>query len=248
METPLIITDVTRMNGTRVCVAGINQERKIIRPILPYGIMEDWLYLNNRAIIRPFARVHLDLLEHQPHPPHTEDYSINPDFKIFVGLLEERFISRLLDETAHETVLDILGPNIKHDQGFFIPKGEGERSLGTLRPREIEQVAHCCYNGKWDYRISFNDFANHNYRLSVTDLAFRYHIDDLRINHHLLPESIGKALTETLRNRIVYLRIGLARNWEKFPDRCYLQITGVYTFPDYLDGKCFADFRPQLIG
>lgn len=40
----------------------------------------------------------------------------------------------------------------------------------------------------------------------------------------------------------VYLRIGLARGWKKYPDRCFLQITGVYTFPDYLDGKIFADF------
>ncbi|MGI6627904.1 MAG: hypothetical protein ACOX4K_06115 [Bacillota bacterium] len=40
----------------------------------------------------------------------------------------------------------------------------------------------------------------------------------------------------------VFFRIGLARGWSRYPDRCYLQITGVYTFPDYLDGKCFADF------
>jgi hypothetical protein len=47
----------------------------------------------------------------------------------------------------------------------------------------------------------------------------------------------------------VYLRIGLARHWhpdhEQPKNRCYLQITGVYTFPDYLGGRCFADFPPQ---
>ena len=36
----------------------------------------------------------------------------------------------------------------------------------------------------------------------------------------------------------------LARGWQKFPERCYLQITGVYTFPDYLEGKIFTDFAP----
>jgi hypothetical protein len=25
---------------------------------------------------------------------------------------------------------------------------------------------------------------------------------------------------------------------------CYLQVNGIYTFPDYLEGKCFADFLP----
>jgi hypothetical protein len=41
----------------------------------------------------------------------------------------------------------------------------------------------------------------------------------------------------------LYLRIGLARGWDEQPDRCYLQITGIYTFPDYLAGKTFDDFR-----
>jgi hypothetical protein len=34
-------------------------------------------------------------------------------------------------------------------------------------------------------------------------------------------------------------------NWRKFPDRCYLQITGIYTFPDYLKGSTVVDFRPR---
>jgi hypothetical protein len=42
--------------------------------------------------------------------------------------------------------------------------------------------------------------------------------------------------------RAVYLRIGLARGWEKYPDRCYLQVTGIYSFPDYLGGKTLCDF------
>jgi hypothetical protein len=46
----------------------------------------------------------------------------------------------------------------------------------------------------------------------------------------------------------VALRIGLARGWERHPDRCYLQITGVYTDPDYLSGHCYADFyRPPEV-
>jgi len=39
----------------------------------------------------------------------------------------------------------------------------------------------------------------------------------------------------------------LARGWERYPDRCYVQITGVYSFPDYLSGRCFADFAPPAV-
>jgi hypothetical protein len=38
------------------------------------------------------------------------------------------------------------------------------------------------------------------------------------------------ATLNTLQRRTVFLRVGLARGWDRHPDRCYLQITGVYGF------------------
>jgi hypothetical protein len=247
METALIITDLTRMHGKRVCIAGINKERQMIRPIIPGGIMEDWLFINNQAVIRPFARVHLDLLEAQPQPPHSEDYLINPQFKLFVGLLEEKYKKKLLDEINCQTVTEIFGTFITHDHGFYIPEGKGEHSLGTLWVKQIEQVTNECYNSKWDYRIAFVDSSNSSYRLSVTDLVFRNFVDNFRRGRQNDSETLGRLLTNIFINRDVYLRVGLARGWDKFPDRCYLQITGIYTFPDYLEGKCFADYPSKPI-
>jgi len=63
------------------------------------------------------------------------------------------------------------------------------------------------------------------------DLAWHYYCDSLRgpdVERRLLPKA-----DPYLRSSKVYLRIGLARGWKEFPDRCYLQITGIYTFPDY---------------
>jgi hypothetical protein len=88
------------------------------------------------------------------------------------------------------------------------------------------------------------DGENATYRLTITDLAWRYFCDFQR-NKGMPPNNIVSTLTQSLQPNNVYLRIGLARGWAKFPDRCFLQITGVYTFPDYLEGKCFADFAPQ---
>ena len=62
MNTLLLITDVTRMSGTRVCVAGIDRQLHQIRPIIEYGgILEDWLHLDDGTIIQPFSKVILDL-------------------------------------------------------------------------------------------------------------------------------------------------------------------------------------------
>jgi len=79
--------------------------------------------------------------------------------------------------------------------------------------------------------------------LSVTDLAWRYYCDRKR-EQGGEPGEICSRLTSALKSSMVFLRIGLARGWEKFPDRCYLQITGVHTVPDYLQGKTFADLGP----
>lgn len=56
---------------------------------------------------------------------------------------------------------------------------------------------------------------------------------------------MSRDLAKVLGASDVYLRIGLARGWDKLPDRCYLQITGIYTFPDYLGGREFVDFAPS---
>jgi hypothetical protein len=81
----------------------------------------------------------------------------------------------------------------------------------------------------------------------VTDLSLRYYVDALRETQHLDCNEIGHRLIQAFQQSRVFLRIGLARNWHPDRDqpqnRCYLQITGVYTFPDYLGGRCFADFR-----
>ena len=41
-----------------------------------------------------------------------------------------------------------------------------------------------------------------------------------------------------------YLRLGLTRPAEVggYDETCWAQVTGVYTFPDYLGGKKFTDF------
>lgn len=64
------------------------------------------------------------------------------------------------------------------------------------------------------------------------------------------PEESARQPTAFLQKAQVFLRIGLSRNWEKHPDRFFVQITGVHTYPDYLRGRCFADLaltRQELL-
>lgn len=81
----------------------------------------------------------------------------------------------------------------------------------------------------------------------MTDLAYRYFLDYLRDVEELEPPRVARHLLATLREAgHVFLRIGLARGWRNDEERrCHLQINGVYAFPDYLGGRCFADLAPE---
>ena len=99
--------------------------------------------------------------------------------------------------------------------------------------------------GRWHYRLTFGDANGRLYNLAVTDLAYRYYLDSLR-DDGLTPAQVARRMLVTLREAAhLYLRVGLARGWADGTERrCHLQINGDYAFPDYLEGRCFADF-PQ---
>jgi len=248
MPTQLVITDVTRMGGTRVCVAGVSRKNKNIRPIFRVGgIEETWLYDGDQIIIRPFAQVSFKPVKHRPQPPHTEDCIVQDNFKMLNGILDEDQKFEFLQSILDQDVQSIFGAKLhyKHGQGYFVRDGEGVRSLGTIHVR-VTGFSHKYYeeSDSWDYRLYFGDSSGESYGLKATDLSFLYYVDDLRNNKGIDPATISNRLNRFLHDCEVYLRIGLARStWAAHPNCCHLQITGVYTFPDYLNGRCFADFR-----
>ena len=245
--TTLTITDLTRMRGGHVCIAGVTDAGLNIRPVFEHeGIDEEWLFINNRAIIRPFARIQFDLLEHRPINPHSEDWIVRQNFRRFERTLSDTERYRLLDRVNDQYLDEIFGAEIQDDFGLYIPKGSGNRSLGTIRVVDLFRFEYAYNYEKWEYKITFSDQSGACFRLAVTDLAFKYYVDFQRENMQITPEKISADLTKQLKATEIFLRIGLTRpNWDKHPDCCHLQINGIYTFPDYLNGRCFADFRPN---
>jgi hypothetical protein len=190
--------------------------------------------------------VEYDLLQHTPHPPHTEDHRYDPTTFCFVRRIDDAQRRQVLERSLFPSVSAVFEVPIQHDPGHYIKDGIGPRSLGTIRPQRIIKVIYeQSSEGQWKYRLGLVDGAETTYWLTITDLAWRYYCDHQRqTGRHVAQITAG--LTTTLRDSTPYLRIGLARGWEKFPDRCYLQLTGVHTIPDYLDGKTFADFAPAI--
>lgn len=242
-STKIIITDVTRMQVPRVCIAGITEEGQTIRPIFPHGnIEEDWLYENGQAIIRPFATINFNIIEHRPKPPHCEDWVIHPEYRIFSGILIEEEKRIFLEKYADPSVNKIFGAEIQVRPGHFIRENEGCRSLGTIQTQIVTHLIMRDREGKLEYRIEFIDENGDLYELPITDLSFRYFVES-ELRKQVSHNRISSNLIQQFHHSEVFLRIGLTRpTWKEHPHCCFLQVNGIYTFPDYLNGRCFADF------
>jgi hypothetical protein len=233
VRTELIITDLTRMYEGRICIAGYDRQWNCVRPVVRAGIPKGFLHINGQPVVFPFAIIGLNLLEHERNKPHTEDW----DFSIFsvqlVRNLPEEQQERFLDRLTFDCVADIFDQPIHADPGFYVEDGQGSRSLGTIQVKEVEWVRYSPEDGG-KYRISFMDQSGDRYRLAVTDLCWwSYH--NIEIEHGYSSDERARHLQDYLQSTTVYLRIGLARGWHKFPGRCFLQITGVYAFPPYFE-------------
>jgi hypothetical protein len=241
VKKPLLITDLTRMRGGHVCVAGYDEQGRCVRPAYP-RIQEALLKRDDVFVVYPSAVVEFDLLEAKPDPPHTEDYVFDLFSIRFLRRVTPRAFGDALKRGLAPSVAEVFEQPITRDEGYYVADGAGPRSVGTVQPRGI---AKAIYGpgfdaGAWDYRLQFYDQAGCFYSLKITDLTWHRYCDSLRGPGRQPPE-IAAHLTQLLRTRKVLLRVGLSRGWAERKGRCYLQINGVYTSPDYLDGRTLAD-------
>ena len=244
MKKEIAITDLTRMQQGRVCIAGYDRERACIRPVIPFqGISQESLLQHNKAFIFPNAVVEFDFLRPDPQPPHTEDRVYDPASPRFIKILTEKQRRNVIQISLFNSVADIFEQPVLCDIGFSVMDGIGPRSLGTIRPVAIHEVLYEADDGKWDYRLRFDDADGKHYRLKITDLTWHTYCNSKRDEKHQ-PHDIARELTDLLQRSEVYLRVGLSRGWSKFPDRCFLQVNGIHTFPDYLQGRTFTDLMP----
>ena len=68
------------------------------------------------------------------------------------------------------------------------------------------------------FRIGFFDQAGNFYRLKITDLTWNAYCESLR-GPDADSHAIAALLTQLLKSRRVYLRIGLSRKWAKNPGK-----------------------------
>ena len=235
-----------------VCIFGYDEENNGIRPIIvnKSGELEEIEknYIEEYSI-KPFTQVEFDLIQHLPQPPHTEDWVMNKDhqpkiIRILSEDEERKFLEKLKQISYNTIQKSLWGAPIYWHEGKerntpFIKIGEGKRSIVTIKIKgknfTIKHYERPEKPGKYEYRIEFSDIHKKNYDLSITDLAFRKYCDSLREQGKEC-SFIEAELQQKLSQGDIFLRIGAGRPFDPTGEgelKCFLFITGIYSFPDY---------------
>lgn len=223
--TKIIITDLTHFeNEDKVCTAGICPETaQCIRP-MPYLPSKECkrLKILPGAILSGEFKTPTIIT-----PPHTEDRN-HQNLKYLGPCSPEQF-KEILDDSLSESVSSGFGIELAFKQKH-IPVEHGlAHSIITIKipPQNANIIKDSYKQGRIRFNFTDNDSARYWF-WSITDLGFyKYaleHISEL------------DSINDFIHNQDeVYLRVGLTRAHTSPDGRhgYWLQINGIYTFPDY---------------
>ncbi|MCY4525057.1 MAG: hypothetical protein OXB89_00475 [Anaerolineaceae bacterium] len=251
MEREILITDLTTMGEDRVCVAGIDREGSTFRPILPNGVRRLHLFRDGQVIVRPRALLGMRLHAIRSAAPHIEDFNWHwPEWTRCVEMVDEDCWQQRLRELAEEHAASYFGGNLQAHRGARRRKLRQNNASCSLATLVDVRICHVAFDPERNspVRLYFCDANEEFYDdIPVTDLGL-HDWSLLCIRQGQGPEAISECLKKAFtESQEVVLRVGLGRNRYGW---CWFQVNGIYTFPDWLEGRCFADFedrRPRLL-
>ena len=242
MRELLAITDVTYMWEDVVCIAGVTQDFRCIRPVTDGGVRIWTLYKSKRPIIYPGSKVWMGFSEAEINPPHIEDRTFDPMSVQDKDAFSQRHWETLLRKISYGSVQDVFDGNLRERR---VHPGTDTRSLGTIKNVDVQNITAERRYDRPTLRMDFEDESGDlHQRFPVNDLAFRGLFGELA-DQHTWEQRAAEILLDLIKDADrVYLRVGLARPTEigDYEKACWVQVTGVYTFPDYLNGRTWADF------
>ncbi|MEZ4505640.1 MAG: hypothetical protein R2848_07180 [Thermomicrobiales bacterium] len=260
----IVVTDLTRMARPDVCLAGIEAEspHNCIRPQLMPALGEralhpdeQWLYAAKGGPVRPFSIISFDAFRRFPSPPHTEDWHVSDAPVRVESILEEAERRALLESIEQPSIDEMFGAPVKWNQdpegmrfsGRVEPRS-GTASLGTLRIDLHNVTVSANPDGSLRYYVDFSDSSSTWNQARITDLSFLYWVDGLLRSLDGSIAELRRSLQSIFRAASLesWLRVGLARPFVPRGGNepmCYVHVTGIYTFPDYLHGAAWCDFE-----
>lgn len=224
-----VVTDLTRFSNQEiVCTAVVNAESgECLRP-MPYLQSSRVEELN----IHPGAILEGKITPNQSvNNPHIEDASYRD--LTYVGPTSGDDFQSILDKTLSNSVASGFGITLAANQKHIPTGQQATCSIVTVKVQPSALNIHEDQYKPGKIKASFADGAGHSYRyLSITDRGFFDYA-----KKHQNDGQLAKVKKFISTQKEVYLRIGLSRQFTSPDGRdgYWLQVNGIYTFPDYFE-------------
>lgn len=224
----VIVTDLTRFGTSeKLCTAVVDVNTgECFRP-LPYIPTARCAELN----IQPGAILEGDIsLIPSATNPHVEDAQYNNLH--YLGPASSEEFKQVLDMTVFPSVSCGFGIDFLSNQKHIPVGTQANRSIITIKisPDSIDIHEDQYKPGK--IKASFTDGIGFSLRyLSITDRGFFDYA-----SKHQQDGEIDRVNEYLQSQDELYLRVGVGRQWKIGErDGYWLQVNGIYTFPDYLE-------------
>lgn len=200
----IIVNHVTRMGGSRICVAGLDKDTLThVRPTTPRtDLITRELLRSEGGPFGPGALVDLGRVVPEGQPPEVEDHRFATTNAKHVEDLSDELYLAVLDDVSHDSIVAAFGTDVREirPRKFAVPAGHGQLSLGVI---EVQNPR--LYLDWGNLYIDINDGATRA-KLRVTDVRF-YEPDHKTIKSNVMQDvnrRVGTGIT-------TYAMVGLAR-------------------------------------
>jgi hypothetical protein len=220
----IVVNHVTRMTGSRICVAGIDTATyRHVRPVTPPGApLTRELLRENGGPFGVGALVDIGSVAACPNAPEVEDHAFEMTRAMSVSDVDETAYLELLTAMRAADLGSAFGPELERvGRTYAVDPGNGGSSLTVLRAKSRPVLE---INGYGELRLWYNDAEPPAY-LSVKDV--RFFEDDNETIKTRAVEDVNRRLA---RGVDAFLMLGLTRPWLKpgeTYERHWLQLNGL---------------------
>ncbi|MBN1233248.1 MAG: hypothetical protein JXA60_07845 [Candidatus Coatesbacteria bacterium] len=245
----IIVLDISKLANNTFRFSGFQPIRgKFIQPSKndkPWEFTE--FQHNAQYILKPFSIVYVVGYFPKYKEPFIENFMVESSRNFYhIGNLKRNQCSDFLEMISRRDIQNIYGEKVIQNKYYL--EGTVRRSLGMLRVKQVNSFIYCRNQKKQkdEYRLSFMDNTNEEYNsIQIIDLNLRTYCNYLHYKCRESYEKISGNLLDFLQKKKIYLQLCLSNpvvNTENEHGRMFLQVSGIYTFPNYLKGKTFIDF------
>jgi hypothetical protein len=220
----ILVNHLTRMQPGYVCVAGLDVDTlQHVRPVLRYGRLTTDLLSPNGGPLDVGSLVDLGPTTYVGRAPELEDHRFEPANARWILDEDPTGFWQSLEGVVRDDLHEIFGPALElWDDSGTVDVGEGEASLGCLRPEEPPWLYV-------DHRGTVRMVLH--YLLPSVDLS----VADLRLyrsDHRTPREDLVRDLDRRMKAGVeTILSVGLTRPFRKHGDdaeRHWLQVNNIH--------------------